>query len=126
LSCLGKDAVGEIDHQHAETHHDDDHHDDPHHRLNAEKRLREKEHPRHADQTERDGEHHDKRIEKRTELDDHHQINEHDGEQEAEAERPKRLVHRLDFSAYLDGIALGNLRAIILDVVNVTLNVAHH
>src|SRR5436190_13066309 len=123
LGSFGQDAVGEIDHQHAETHHDADHHYDAHHRLNAEKGVREKEHPSHTDQPERHGKYDDERIEKRTELDDHDQINEHDREEKSEAKRLKRLVHRFHFAAHLDVIALGHLRAVSFDLVDVTLDV---
>src|SRR5439155_170467 len=72
----------------------------------------------------RHGKHDDERIEKRTELDDHDQINEHDREKKSEAKRLKRLVHRFHFAAHLDVIALGHLRAVGFDLVDVTLDIA--
>src|SRR5207249_3157857 len=90
---------------------------------NAANRFVEKEHPSNTEQPERHGKHDDERIEKRTELDDHDQINEHDREEKSEAERLKRLVHRFHFAAHLDVIALGHLRAVNFDLVDVTLDV---
>ena len=85
--------------------------------------MREKEHPRDADEPQRHREHDDERIEERAELYDHDEIDEDHGEQETKAERLERFLHRLYFAAHLNVIAFGNLRAVVLYLVDVTLDV---
>src|SRR5439155_1681619 len=64
------------------------------------------------------------RIEQRTELYDHHEINQLHREYETEAKRLKRIVHRFHLAAHLDVVTLRNLAAVVFNLVDVTLDVA--
>ena len=94
--------------------------------MDAQICAREIEHQRDANQTEWHGEHDDERVEERAELNDHDQIDQHDGEDEPEAERLKRVAHGLHFAAHLDVITFRHFGAVVADSVDVFLDVRRH
>ena len=99
--------VGEDDHQDTVGGGHADAHDGAHQRRHAEGGLGDEEHP--DDAGERAGQRHedDEGVEPGLEVDGHQEVDEDDGEDEAEAEAIEGSLHGFDLAAQIHGTAAG-------------------
>ena len=97
--------VGESDHEDAVRGGDADAHDRAHHRLDVEGGVRQKQHPQNARERAGQRRDDDEGISPRLEINDHQEINEHCGEDEAEAQLAEGAVHAFNLAAHVDRAA---------------------